>query len=97
WEKRSRSAREVARGCGDCCRCRNRACTASSRSSVTSEVREPRSDPGVIDDHAPGLEEAFCLQAREDSYPVREIEGEIPPFLRGTYYRNGPAQFQWGG
>src|SRR5262249_35420781 len=29
---------------------------------------------------------------REETYPITEVEGEIPRELRGTLYRNGPSQ-----
>lgn len=44
-------------------------------------------------DHAPGLEKAFNSIPEERSAQPLEIEGEIPAFLRGTYYLNGPARF----
>jgi all-trans-8'-apo-beta-carotenal 15,15'-oxygenase len=46
-------------------------------------------------DHAPGLEGAFVAPADQCSTP--RVEGEIPAFLRGTYYLNGPARFERGG
>jgi all-trans-8'-apo-beta-carotenal 15,15'-oxygenase len=49
-----------------------------------------------MDDHAPFIERAFSLTASEHSYRVQEIEGEIPEFVRGTYYMNGPARFSHG-
>jgi all-trans-8'-apo-beta-carotenal 15,15'-oxygenase len=45
-------------------------------------------------DHAPGLDAAFARTPEERSGPVREIEGAVPGFLRGTYYLNGPARFE---
>jgi all-trans-8'-apo-beta-carotenal 15,15'-oxygenase len=50
----------------------------------------------VILDHAPGLEKAFAFVPRERSGPAA-IEGDVPAFLRGTYYLNGPARFERGG
>ena len=47
-------------------------------------------------DHAPGLEQAFSLPVREDAYEITSIEGEVPSYLRGTYYLNGPARFEHG-
>lgn len=44
-------------------------------------------------DYAPLLEKAFSLDLREQCYTVEEIEGEIPDFVWGTYYLNGPARF----
>lgn len=46
-------------------------------------------------DHAPGLEQAFTAPADQCCTP--RIKGEIPAFLRGTYYLNGPARFERGG
>jgi carotenoid cleavage dioxygenase-like enzyme len=48
-------------------------------------------------DHAPLLENAFDLDLVEESYAVEEIRGEVPGYLRGTYYLNGPARFERGG
>ncbi len=48
-------------------------------------------------DYAPGLEAAFAAPPREGSYAVREIEGRLPDFLRGTCYLTGPARFARGG
>ena len=50
-----------------------------------------------IDDHAPLLEQLFALTPPELSYPIEEITGEVPDFLRGTYYLNGPARFARAG
>jgi len=50
-----------------------------------------------MNDRAPLLERAFALEPRERSYVVENIEGEIPDFVRGTYYLNGPARFSRGG
>jgi all-trans-8'-apo-beta-carotenal 15,15'-oxygenase len=47
-------------------------------------------------DHAPGLEAAFQPDPCEESYDVTAIEGDIPAFVRGTYYLNGPARFRRG-
>ncbi len=48
-------------------------------------------------DHAPLIERAFALEAREESYVIDSVEGEIPEFIRGSYYLNGPARFSRGG
>ncbi len=50
-----------------------------------------------VDDHAPGLEQLFSLNPPELSYSIEEITGEVPDFLRGTYYLNGPARFARAG
>ncbi|MEZ5333311.1 MAG: carotenoid oxygenase family protein [Thermoanaerobaculia bacterium] len=51
----------------------------------------------VARDHAPGLETAFDRPPEEASYTIEEIEGAVPPFVRGSYYLNGPARFERGG
>lgn len=48
-------------------------------------------------DYAPGLERAFDLVPEEAAYPVAGIEGEVPAYLRGSYYLIGPARFHRGG
>jgi carotenoid cleavage dioxygenase-like enzyme len=50
----------------------------------------------AVTDLAPGLERAFAFVPRERSCPVA-VEGDVPAFLRGTYYLNGPARFERGG
>src|SRR5215813_4215694 len=50
-----------------------------------------------VDDHAPQLEQLFSLNPLELSYSIEEITGEVPDFLRGTYYLNGPARFARAG
>lgn len=58
-------------------------------------------DQAVLDhavaDYAPRIERAFSREPRELSYAVRDIEGRIPTFIRGTYYLNGPARFKLAG
>ena len=49
-----------------------------------------------MSDYAPLIERAFSLHPREQSYVVEEIEGEVPEFIRGSYYLNGPARFSRG-
>lgn len=50
-----------------------------------------------MEDYAPLIERAFSFTPREQSYVVEDIEGEVPEFVRGTYYLNGPARFSRGG
>ena len=50
-----------------------------------------------MNDYAPFIERAFALEPREGSYVIENIEGEVPDFVRGTYYLNGPARFSRGG
>ncbi len=49
-----------------------------------------------ICDAAPLLERCFLFDAFEDCYEVSEICGNLPTWLRGTYYINGPARFRRG-
>jgi all-trans-8'-apo-beta-carotenal 15,15'-oxygenase len=50
-----------------------------------------------MNDHAPLMERAFSLNVSEQSYTIQKIEGEIPDFIRGSYYLNGPARFSRAG
>ncbi len=47
-------------------------------------------------DFAPLIERAFSFIPRELDYVIEDIEGEIPSFVRGSYYLNGPARFVRG-
>lgn len=47
-------------------------------------------------DHAPGLERAFSTVPEERTAEPLRVEGEVPAFLRGTYFLNGPARFARG-
>ncbi|HZG53900.1 MAG TPA: carotenoid oxygenase family protein [Pyrinomonadaceae bacterium] len=49
------------------------------------------------EDYAPLIERAFAATPEEGSYHIRRVEGEVPDFVRGTYYLNGPARFSHGG
>lgn len=51
----------------------------------------PPADLGLM------MERLFLFEAVESSYPVTGIEGQIPGWLRGSYYLNGPARFQRDG
>ena len=46
-----------------------------------------------MDDRAPYIERAFTIEAHEDSYVIDQIEGQVPAYIRGTYYLNGPSRF----
>jgi all-trans-8'-apo-beta-carotenal 15,15'-oxygenase len=48
-------------------------------------------------DFAPHLEAAFDLQLAEGEIDVEHVDGELPPWVRGTYYLNGPARFARSG
>jgi len=49
-----------------------------------------------MEDHAPLIERAFSFTPSEQSYTVEHIEGDLPDFIGGTYYMNGPARFSRG-
>ena len=59
-------------------------------------MRETETLPGLSADCAPGLENAFSFVPEERAYTLSRIEGEIPSFVRGSYYLNGPARFLRG-
>jgi all-trans-8'-apo-beta-carotenal 15,15'-oxygenase len=44
-------------------------------------------------EQAPLLERAFNLKPDEQTGSVAVVAGELPGFLEGTYYLNGPARF----
>jgi all-trans-8'-apo-beta-carotenal 15,15'-oxygenase len=49
-----------------------------------------------MEDHASLIERAFSSTPSEQAYIVDDIEGDVPQFIRGTYYMNGPARFSRG-
>ncbi len=53
--------------------------------------------PETAVDAAPLLERLFLFDAVEDSRPVTGITGNIPKWLRGSYYVNGPSRFERAG
>jgi all-trans-8'-apo-beta-carotenal 15,15'-oxygenase len=60
---------------------------------AAAAAQEPPAAPPA---GTPGLERAFAAVPDELSYDVREIAGELPEFIRGTCYWNGPARFTRG-
>jgi len=50
-----------------------------------------------MNDYAPLIERAFSFTPREQSYIIEEVEGQVPEFIHGMYYMNGPARFGRGG
>jgi all-trans-8'-apo-beta-carotenal 15,15'-oxygenase len=48
-------------------------------------------------DLAPGMDGLLDLEPPEVVGQPLTIEGELPPFVRGTYYLNGPGRFRRGG
>jgi all-trans-8'-apo-beta-carotenal 15,15'-oxygenase len=55
-------------------------------------TRQPVSSLDTTD-FAPSLEHAFPHEFQEADCVIDSIEGEVPEFVRGTYYLNGPARF----
>lgn len=47
-------------------------------------------------DHAPLLERAFDLDTPEMATELTEVRGELPRYLLGDYYLNGPSRFRRG-
>lgn len=47
-------------------------------------------------DHAPYLERIFDLDPAEGAGDLDAIEGELPEWLSGSYYVNGPGRFRHG-
>src|SRR5580700_10418237 len=48
-------------------------------------------------DFSPGIEKMFSLRTSESSYLIHDIEGQVPSFIAGRYYLNGPALFSQSG
>lgn len=57
-------------------------------------MRPMKEREAVTQDQAPYLERCFRFDARESSYPLTEVTGRVPDWLKGTYYINGPARFE---
>jgi len=49
-----------------------------------------------VTDYAPLIERAFSLDIREGAYRGLTVEGELPPYVRGTCFLNGPGRFARG-
>jgi all-trans-8'-apo-beta-carotenal 15,15'-oxygenase len=47
-------------------------------------------------DRAPFLDRVFLFEPIEDSYRIESVCGNLPPWIRGTYYINGPSRFMRG-
>ncbi len=53
-------------------------------------------ETAALTDHAPLMERIFSLAPSEQSYTLEPSQGEVPPYVRGTYYVNGPSLFGHG-
>ena len=69
------------------------ASTVTSTSEKTAEKAQPR--PERFPAHV--WRRGFENLAREHAFEPLRIEGTLPPELRGTFYRNGPGQFDVAG
>jgi len=49
-----------------------------------------------VSESASLVERAFRLRFSERSYAIRDVEGRVPEFVRGTYYSNGPSVHRIG-
>ena len=49
-----------------------------------------------MSDSAPFLDRFFCSIPQEAYGAIDEVAGDLPAFLRGTFYINGPARFGRG-
>lgn len=64
---------------------------------ITSETLESRARRQLsTPDLAPGIERIFALSPSESRYIIDEVEGQVPDYLSGSYYLNGPAAFARG-
>jgi carotenoid cleavage dioxygenase-like enzyme len=45
-------------------------------------------------DKSPFLERGSRFNEVEDSYEITNVTGQLPPWVRGTSYINGPARFE---
>jgi carotenoid cleavage dioxygenase-like enzyme len=50
-----------------------------------------------MEDYAPLLERIFSLDLQEESYRIESIDGDIPDYIKGSYFLNGPSRFTVGG
>lgn len=69
--------------------------TKSSRSPEQPIIQGSLIAPSITD-FAPGIEEAFPSRFEECDGRVECIAGQVPEFVRGTYYLNGPGRFRVG-
>ncbi len=69
------------------------ASSARGADQQSSQVSEPISDILRGTDFAPGLESGFPASFEEKEYAVESVAGQVPDFIRGTYYLNGPGVF----
>jgi carotenoid cleavage dioxygenase-like enzyme len=63
--------------------------------SRTNAMAAPEHETSVIPDLAPGLDTIFPREFTECDGALECVAGEVPDFVRGRYYLNGPARFGW--
>ncbi|HEY6253587.1 MAG TPA: carotenoid oxygenase family protein [Candidatus Angelobacter sp.] len=67
-----------------------------TESSVVQSPTSRSHSPVSITDFAPGIEAAFPSHFQEWDGRLECAVGQVPDFVRGTYYLNGPARFGMG-
>jgi all-trans-8'-apo-beta-carotenal 15,15'-oxygenase len=68
---------------------------SESLQAAASNLVLEQGQPNV--DFAAGIETMFSIQSSESSYLIQDIEGQIPDYISGRYYLNGPSRFSFGG
>ena len=68
------------------------------KNDVTTAVgivpaREQNAETAPDADFAPGIDAAFPQEFAERDCALECVQGEVPDFVRGRYYLNGPARF----
>lgn len=64
--------------------------------TTPSLSQSPSPSAATMPDFAPGIEKAFAPEFEEWEERPECVAGDVPEFLRGTYYLNGPARFKVG-
>lgn len=65
-----------------------------SQQSLTEAIARP--EIPAVTDFAPGIEAAFPADFREFDCTLECVHGQVPEFVRGDYYLNGPGRFKIG-
>jgi all-trans-8'-apo-beta-carotenal 15,15'-oxygenase len=75
------------------------AAVSVSSGNETQVRQQPETSPAAMPanasgfDFAPGIERAFPSRFEEADIVVESTDGQVPPFVQGTYFLNGPARF----
>lgn len=68
----------------------------TSETSAEDGLQDDSGGTGCVTDWAPELEHAFAASPAEGDRLIA-VEGELPSFVRGSYYAIGPGRFTVGG